>query len=85
MQVIPSTMKMMCDRYEDKKLLESLNNTEKNIVIGSYFLGYLYKKYNRWDLTFAAYNAGSVVDKCHCVPNYKETQNYVNYIMKDDK
>lgn len=82
MQIIPSTMNMMVNRYNNKKLLKSLNDTEKNIVIGSYFLGYLYKKYNRWDLTFAAYNAGSIVDKCNCVPNYKETQNYINYIMK---
>lgn len=83
MQIIPSTMKSMVERYEDKEYLNKLNQIDQNIVIGSYYLNYLYKKYNRWDLTFAAYNSGSIVDKCKCVPDYKETQNYVKYILNN--
>lgn len=81
MQIMPPTFKLMSDRYRGRHRLDRLDSDEKNIVVGSFMLGYLYKKYKRWDLTFAAYNAGSVVSECNCVPNFSETKEYVRYII----
>ncbi len=83
MQVMPGTMKLMENRYTGEYNLDSVTIHEKNIIVGSFMLNYLFKKYKRWDLTFAAYNAGSVVDDCGCVPNIPETQNYVKYIINE--
>lgn len=83
MQVMPGTMKLMQDRYDGEYNLDSMSVHEKNIIIGTYMLNYLYKKYKRWDLVFAAYNAGSVVDECNCVPNIPETQAYVKNIINE--
>jgi hypothetical protein len=80
MQVMPATFEMMKNRYG--KDISKYNKQQQNILIGSYTIHYLHKKYNNWRLTFAAYNAGSGrVDECKCVPNFTETQGYVKYIM----
>lgn len=81
MQMIPSTFELYKARYP--KNINKLNHSEQNIIIGTFMLSHLYKKYKRWDLTFAAYNAGSIVDECKCIPNITETQNYVKYIMNE--
>ncbi len=81
MQIMPATLRLMAGRYAGKYDLKELSSEEHNIVVGSFMLGELYRKYKRWDLTFAAYNAGSIVSECNCVPNFSETKAYVSYII----
>lgn len=82
MQVMPLTFNLMKKSYEnDNNEIGSLNKNQQNIMIGTYTLHYLHKKYKNWSLTFAAYNAGDgAVDKANGIPNFSETQNYVKYI-----
>jgi len=80
MQVMPGTMKLMQDRYDGEYNLDSVTVHEKNIIVGTFMLNYLYKKYKRWDIVFAAYNSGS---DCNCIPNIPETQAYVKYIINE--
>lgn len=48
---------------------------------GAKYLSGFYKKYGRWDLALAAYNAGGgAVDKYGGIPPYAETQAYVQRI-----
>lgn len=84
MQVMPATFAAMKKRYIENvdDNLNELNAHQQNIMVGTYTLNYLYKKYDNWKLAIAAYNAGSgAVDKAGGVPNFTETQNYVRYIM----
>ena len=85
MQIMPETFKIMKNKYVKKYGdIDIFNNKQQNILIGTFTLYYLHKKYNNWRLVFAAYNAGSArVDKINDVPNIPETQNYVKYIMKN--
>lgn len=55
----------------------------ENINCSARHLRVLLSKYGGDErLALAAYNAGEpAVDKCRCVPNYPETQNYVARIM----
>lgn len=49
---------------------------------GAKYLSNLHKKYGRYDLAFAAYNAGTGnVDKYGGIPPFPETQHYVSAIM----
>lgn len=54
-----------------------------NINCAARHLRVLLSKYDGDErLALAAYNAGEpAVDKCRCIPNYPETQNYVARIM----
>lgn len=84
MQVIPSTFRSMKNIYEKNtnENIDNLNARQQNIMVGTYTLDFLYKKYNDWKLTFAAYNAGSgAVDQANGVPNFPETQAYVKFII----
>lgn len=83
MQIMPSTYNNMKIKYVNKYgNIDSYSTPQQNILIGTFILHYLYKKYNNWQLVFAAYNAGSTrVDKINAVPNIPETQNHVKYIM----
>ncbi len=65
--------------------LDKMYNFEKptdNIKAGGYILASLYNKYKNWSLALSAYNAGegSIVNNKR--PNYIETLNYVDYILK---
>ncbi len=82
MQIIPSTFKSIKKIYQKKYgSIDKYNNNQQNIIIGCYYLKYLYNKYNNWSKTFAAYNAGEGnVQKAGGIPNFKETKNYVKYI-----
>lgn len=57
----------------------------QNITGGTAYLDLLLKRYDgRLDLALAAYNAGPrPVDRCHCVPRYRETVAYVNSIIRE--
>lgn len=51
---------------------------------GAAFMAKLYKKYGRWDVALAAYNAGpGNVDKYRGVPPFAETVAYVREITRD--
>lgn len=88
MQIMPATYRGLVKRYNKNKKdtdldLNILSSKQRNIVLGSFYLNDLYKRYNDWSLTFAAYNAGSAnVAKYKGIPPFKETQHYVKYIMK---
>lgn len=76
MQLIPSTARAMG--------VTNAFDPEQNIMGGTKYLAQMYKKFGRWDLAFAAYNAGpGAVQKYGGVPPYKETQTYVKRLMYD--
>jgi len=77
LQMIPSTF----NAFKEKGKITETDPVLCNIKVGCYMLANLYKKYSRWDLALAAYNAGNVVDQCRCIPNITETQNYVKWIL----
>lgn len=59
MQITPDTfdwLSMLMKRQNDSGMLY---DPRTNIEYGTYFLSYLYMRYNRWDTVFAAYNAGA--------------------------
>lgn len=57
----------------------------QNIAGGTAYLDWLLKRYdNNIYLALAAYNAGPApVDRCHCIPHYRETQNYVARVVHE--
>jgi soluble lytic murein transglycosylase-like protein len=75
---MPATFKSM----KNNDNIDDLSEQQQNIMVGTFTLNYLYKKYNDWKLTFTAYNAGSgAVDKANGIPQFTETQAYVKYIV----
>jgi len=86
MQIMPDTYNYLVKKYNESKTendidLELLDNHKKNIVLGSFYLNFLYKRFNDWELTLAAYNAGlGNVAKYKGIPPFKETIHYVKYI-----
>jgi hypothetical protein len=86
MQVMPKTFTAIKKRYVTKNgNIDHLDKNKQNILIGTFYIDYLYKKYKRWDLTFAAYNAGpgNVQLAGNNIPNISETIHYVKFIMKN--
>lgn len=86
MQVMPKTFAGNKKRYEAKYgSINHLDQNKQNILVGTFYIDFLYKKYKRWDLTFAAYNAGcgNIEAAGNRIPNIPETQAYVKYIMRD--
>lgn len=57
----------------------------QNIKGGTAYLDWLLKRYEgRLELALAAYNAGPApVDRCHCVPHYRETIAYVARVIHE--
>lgn len=96
MQMIPSTFEWLTsDAHLGENLHEDeLFDAEVSIKYGTYYLNYLYQKFDRnWNTTFAAYNAGEGnVAKWLKDPEYsdgngnltnipfKETRNYVSKV-----
>ncbi len=76
MQVMPATFQMMKKLY--KKDISKFSQNQQNIIIGCYYLHYLYKNTGNWKETISAYNSGKY-------DGYKyitETKNYVHYIIQ---
>lgn len=99
MQMMPSTFEWLTgEEHLDENLsTRKLDDPEVSIRYGTYYLSYLYKKFDyNWDNTFAAYNGGEGnVAKWLADPEYsdlkgnltnipyKETANYVKKINKE--
>jgi soluble lytic murein transglycosylase-like protein len=89
MQIMPDTAEGLGDpttpegKYCNLKITDIFDPTQ-NINGGTCYLSFLLKKYdNNKELALAAYNAGpTTVDKCMCVPQFEETQNYVRLVTK---
>lgn len=68
-------------------------DVDENLLVGAYYMRYLkdqidnlYEGENltektKWEYVLSSYNAGLSVHR-HALVNYKETKNYVKYIMK---
>lgn len=96
MQMMPSTFKWLTgpDHLGEKLGADKLYEPEVSIKYGTYYLNYLYKKFDyNWDTAFAAYNAGEGnVSKWLDDKNYsdgdgnltkipfKETESYVKKV-----
>lgn len=76
MQLMPGTAKHLG--------VKDVFSPEENIEGGAKYLKNLMKKYdNNLDLALAAYNSGpNAVDAVGGVPNFPETQNYVQKVME---
>ena len=71
MQLMPKTFKILKKALGMPKA--DIDNTETNILFGTYYLSILYQKYGRWDATFTAYNRGPGKfdhDKHHKINDY---------------
>ena len=60
---------------------------EQNIEAGTHYFRWLYNRYrkspDRFQCAIAAYKAGpGNVDRCHGIPPFPETQNYVKRVME---
>ncbi|MBE6596034.1 MAG: lytic transglycosylase domain-containing protein [Ruminococcaceae bacterium] len=96
MQMMPSTFEWLTgdDHLDENLSTRRLDDPEVSIRYGTYYLSYLYKKFNyNWDTAFAAYNAGEgnvtkwLSDEKYSDGNgglsdipYKETKKYVKKI-----
>ena len=73
-QLMPATAKAL--RVDRKQ-------PDQNLEGGARYLAKQFKRFGRWDLALAAYNAGpgAVRKYNNTVPPYKETRNYVAKIL----
>lgn len=93
MQIMPATFAWLTENTKEYDIY----NAADNILIGSRYLAYLYKKYENWDTAHAAYNAGDgAVDgwladarysESGVLTNipYPETATYVRRIKSTEK
>ena len=58
MQLTPDTFEWISMLMKETNDPGMLYDPGTNIRCGTYLLSYLYMRYNRWDVVFAAYNAG---------------------------
>ena len=60
MQMMPNTFKYLTsDRHLDEEIeFEELADPDTAIRYGTYYLRYLFDKFHKWNVVFAAYNAG---------------------------
>ena len=96
MQMMPSTFEWLTgeEHLNENLSTKMLDDPEVSIRYGTYYLSYLYKKFDyNWDNTFAAYNGGEgnvakwlkspeysdLKGNLTSIP-YKETANYVKKI-----
>ena len=64
-----------------KKIYIYDQTPESNIRLAGYILKSLKSKYKSWDLTLAAYNAGPKIVDSLGIPDYKETKEYIKFIL----
>ena len=95
MQIMPKTYRDIAERLREDAVEGLLYDPETNIKYGTFYLRYLYDRFESWDLAFAAYNAepSRVTDWLEN-PEYikdneivyipiEETRNYVKKVNKN--
>lgn len=97
MQMLPSTFKVLSsdEHFAEKIEFDSLSDPETAIRYGAYYLRYLFDKFHKWDVVFAAYDAGEEqvvewLDDIKYSPDgetlkkipLSETKNYVKKVNK---
>ena len=97
MQMMPSTLNYLAsDSHLDEDIeFEALSDPDVSIRYGTYYLRYLFDKFHKWSVVFAAYNAGEGrVSEWLDEPKYsvdgetlkkipiRETRNYVKKVNK---
>ncbi|MCL1858921.1 MAG: lytic transglycosylase domain-containing protein [Oscillospiraceae bacterium] len=96
MQITPDTFDWLMKRQGENLSEGLLYDPNTNIKYGTYYLNYLYKEFNSWDIAFAAYNAGPnrVRNSWLNNPEYiinneivyipiEETRNYIKKVNKN--
>ncbi|HRY60022.1 MAG TPA: lytic transglycosylase domain-containing protein [Patescibacteria group bacterium] len=88
MQLLPDTADYIAGKIEGQRFdSRNLNDPEKNIRYGCYYLNYLNKKYGDLEKVLAAYNAGEGnVDQWIAEGDYavkfKETKDFVEKVKR---
>ena len=73
MQITKETFWWLLSKNGEDISVDMLYDPETNIKYGTYYLSYLYLKYNDWKTVYAAYNAGpSAVDEWLAKPEYTD-------------
>lgn len=73
MQIVPETGRILG--------AADLFDPNENIAAGTKYLRYLMDRFGDPRIALAAYNAGEgVVERCRCIPEYSETQEYVRRV-----
>ena len=96
MQIMPDTFEWIAMKMGETLLEGLIYDPHTNIRYGTYFLRYLYKEFDSWDIAFAAYNAGPSRVKNNWLnnPEYikdneivyipiEETRNYIKKVNKN--
>ena len=85
MQLMPSTAKWIYNTiYEDEFNIEKLYNEEINIELGTFYLNYLFNKFDNIIYVLCAYNAGETTVRNWQLDfsynNIKLTENNIPYL-----
>jgi len=96
MQITEDTFDWIMRRMGENLSIGLLYDPHTNIKYGTYYLNYLYKEFESWDIAFAAYNAGPnrVKNSWLTNPEYiknneivyipiEETRNYIKKVNKN--
>jgi len=93
MQITEDTFDWIMKRLGENISSGLLYDPNTNIKYGTYYLNYLYHRFESWDIAFAAYNAGPngdwlsnpeyVKDKEIVYIPIEETRNYVKRVNKN--
>lgn len=92
MQIMPSTYEWLAGKLGDSKISAMLYDPSINIKYGTYYLKYLYSRFNSWEKAIIAYNWGEgnlssfLEDTDYEEGDYssipvKETRNYVKKVI----
>jgi soluble lytic murein transglycosylase-like protein len=73
MQIVPETARLLG--------LANVFDPEQNIAAGTRYYKYLLDRFDNERIALAAYNAGEgKVERCRCVPEFAETQRYIDKV-----
>lgn len=93
MQIMPDTFDWLAGLMNEEYETGMLYDPETNIKYGTFYLANLHSRYGKWDIVFAAYNAGPTNAESWCTKNedgeyvlgeikFKETKAYVEKVKK---
>ena len=95
MQIMPETFEWLSRHIDKPEISEKISNPEINIKYGTFYLSYLYERFENWETVIAAYNAGhgrvsgwlkdtrySADGKTLKNIPLDETKNYVNKVVE---